>query len=242
MLFSKLVRTTKPTGSGKCPPYVKRAHALERLLNERAGTQDLDDSDIENDADDDDENDDNDQHQDNRRVHKVTIRSVSADNCKSKSEDSAPPRRGGKGAQSMQIMQKLAGALDPEVQRDRDDQRASRSLQNTHILTLSQQLRDSQATNERLRIELDNERRHVHQLERSLDRIQMRLDFTQGSRPKARYRKANSDTNPFTADWSESDKENWFTFDHSTSSTQSNFSSPTRWSSMAAFNSPSKPL
>ncbi|KAJ7184569.1 hypothetical protein C8R46DRAFT_1064468, partial [Mycena filopes] len=43
--FKTLVRTKKPTGSGYCPPEVKRAHHIERLITERAGTRQLSDGD-----------------------------------------------------------------------------------------------------------------------------------------------------------------------------------------------------
>ena len=89
-------------------------------------------------------------------------------------------------AQSAELMQKLASALDPDVQKSRDDERASRSMQNTQIFTLSQQLRDSQAANDKLRGDLDKSRDRVHKLERSLDRARIKLEFIEGARPKRR--------------------------------------------------------
>ena len=81
-------------------------------------------------------------------------------------------------------MQKLASALDPDIQKTRDDERASRSLQNTQIFTPSQQLRDSQAANDKLRGELDKASDRVHKLERSLDRARIKLEFTYGPKRK----------------------------------------------------------
>lgn len=43
---NQLVRTMKPTGDAECPPHVERAHQIEWLMNEKAGTRDLDDSEI----------------------------------------------------------------------------------------------------------------------------------------------------------------------------------------------------
>lgn len=40
------MRTTKPTGDAECPPHVERAHNIETLMNEKASTRDLDDSEI----------------------------------------------------------------------------------------------------------------------------------------------------------------------------------------------------
>jgi hypothetical protein len=45
-----LIKITKPTGSGVRPVQIEHAHAIERLINERAGTRNLNDSDF--DADD----------------------------------------------------------------------------------------------------------------------------------------------------------------------------------------------
>jgi len=42
----QLVRTPKPTGTGVCPPEALRAHSINDLINERAGTCELNDSDF----------------------------------------------------------------------------------------------------------------------------------------------------------------------------------------------------
>src|ERR1700710_928819 len=39
----KLVRTRKPTRDAECPPHIERAHEINDLINEKAGTCDLDD-------------------------------------------------------------------------------------------------------------------------------------------------------------------------------------------------------
>ncbi|KIM82645.1 hypothetical protein PILCRDRAFT_88637 [Piloderma croceum F 1598] len=65
--FKQLVKVSKPMGDAECPLQVERAHQIDWLLNEKAGTQDLDDSEIvdaneeESDGDSDDgDNDDGD--------------------------------------------------------------------------------------------------------------------------------------------------------------------------------------
>ncbi|KIN98831.1 hypothetical protein M404DRAFT_76447, partial [Pisolithus tinctorius Marx 270] len=45
--FKQLVRTPKPTGTGVCPPEVLQAHHVDDLINEQAGTHELNDSDFE---------------------------------------------------------------------------------------------------------------------------------------------------------------------------------------------------
>jgi hypothetical protein len=54
--------STKLTGVGECPPQVQRAHEIEYLINERAGTRDLDDDDFDASNDDDNNTDDTENH------------------------------------------------------------------------------------------------------------------------------------------------------------------------------------
>ena len=44
--FLQLVRVSKPTGNAECPPQVERAHQIDWLINEKAGTWELDNSEI----------------------------------------------------------------------------------------------------------------------------------------------------------------------------------------------------
>ncbi|KAJ7127643.1 hypothetical protein C8R44DRAFT_873467 [Mycena epipterygia] len=44
--YKQYLKLKKPTGSGVCPPEVKRAHALEAHINEHAGTRDVSDFDL----------------------------------------------------------------------------------------------------------------------------------------------------------------------------------------------------
>ncbi|KAG1725868.1 uncharacterized protein EDB91DRAFT_1254550 [Suillus paluster] len=44
--FKQLVKITKPTGVGVCLPDVTHAHQIDTLINEHAGTHDLNDSDF----------------------------------------------------------------------------------------------------------------------------------------------------------------------------------------------------
>jgi len=45
-LLHQLVKTSKLTGDAECPPDIQRAHEIEKLMNEKAGSPDLDDGDI----------------------------------------------------------------------------------------------------------------------------------------------------------------------------------------------------
>ncbi|KAG1801196.1 uncharacterized protein BJ212DRAFT_1487734 [Suillus subaureus] len=53
MKFKQLVKTMKPTGDGVCPPDVTCALRIDQLINECAGTCDLDDMDFDTIEDDD---------------------------------------------------------------------------------------------------------------------------------------------------------------------------------------------
>ncbi|KAG2029932.1 hypothetical protein BDR03DRAFT_1096175 [Suillus americanus] len=44
--FKQFVRMTKPMGDAECPPYIDRAHYIDTLINNKAGTRDLDDEEL----------------------------------------------------------------------------------------------------------------------------------------------------------------------------------------------------
>ena len=79
--------------------------------------------------------------------------------------------------QTTELVSKIAQALDPEAQRTRDEERANRSFQNTQVFTVSQQLRDAQATIEALRTELNTTRDRLHAVDRIRDRLDLELNF-----------------------------------------------------------------
>ena len=169
------MKTTEPTGDSKRPPSVTRAKAIDQLINDHAGTQLVNDSELDNNNGDDDNNS---EYLPSVKVERAVIRAIRA----SDKLDIQPCLTCA--AQSAELMQKLASALDPDIQKTRDDEHASCSFQNTQIFTLSQQLRDSQATNDKLRREVDKACNKVHKLERSLDHARMKLKFVHGPRQK----------------------------------------------------------
>lgn len=123
------MKTKKPTGDGICPPEIHQAHYIDGLINERAGTRDLGDSDfnevegdkMEPSTDDDD--------------------MPAAEPCVAvarSSRNEAPlPRRTACGTAATELLNSLSNAFDPAVQRARDADRVSRSLANTQLLTVS---------------------------------------------------------------------------------------------------------
>jgi hypothetical protein len=119
------VKTTKPTGDGVCPPDVTRAHEIDALINERAGTRDLNDLDFDADASQDDSC---------NVSPPIKHTAVTQATC----TDAPVPRR--QGAAASELLTHISSAFDPAVQEAQDEQRANQSLANTQLLTQAQQL------------------------------------------------------------------------------------------------------
>lgn len=108
----QLVKTTKPTGTGVCPPEVKRAHHIDELINERAGTCELADSDFDD------------------AGGNISWSSSGEDDLPRHSEphvavarsnhNEAPAPRHNHGAAAADLLSSLSHAFDPAVQRARD--------------------------------------------------------------------------------------------------------------------------
>ncbi|KAJ7348656.1 hypothetical protein DFH08DRAFT_648901, partial [Mycena albidolilacea] len=173
------LRQKKPTGSGSCPPEVKRAHEIEDLINQRVGTRELSDSEF------DDQSDDGSLDDDIEVVERTAIARRAP----------TPPLPRKSRARGTDLANKLANAFDPEVQKGRDEARARRSFENTQILTLSQQLRDERATTETLRSENNILRNRIHDVERALERVELRnemMSFAGGHRGRSLRRPRHS--------------------------------------------------
>ncbi|KAJ7867674.1 hypothetical protein B0H14DRAFT_2730640 [Mycena olivaceomarginata] len=177
--YKQYLRQKKPTGSGTCPPEVKRAHEIEDLINQRIGTRELSDSEF------DDRSDDGLLDDDIEVVERTTIARCAP----------TPPLPRKSRARGTDLANKLANTFDPEVQKDRDEARARRSFENTQILTLSQQLRDERATTETLRSENNILRNRIHDVEQALERVELRnemMSFAGGHRGRSPRRPRHS--------------------------------------------------
>jgi hypothetical protein len=169
----------KPTGSATCPPDVKRAHELEDILNQRVGTRDLSDSEFDDDASSGGSSDD--------EIEVLEpVRTAVA-----RRAPTPPLRRNGR-ASGADLANKLALAFDPDTQRARDEARSQRSLENTQLLTLSQQLRDAQAVAESLRTQNTILQNHVHDIERARDRAELKLEVLQMAAPRTESARGRS--------------------------------------------------
>ncbi|KAJ7125615.1 hypothetical protein C8R43DRAFT_1135196 [Mycena crocata] len=161
------LKVKKPTSSTTCPPEVKRAHELEDLIGQRVSTRDLSNSEFDDSGDASSDND----------VEVIDDPSIvvrTAVACR----NPTPPLRRKSRPSGANLVTKMSSVFDPEVQKTSDDARSQRTFENTHILTLSQQLHDSQGVAENLRGQNTILQNHVHELERALDRAELRLEMS----------------------------------------------------------------
>ncbi|KAJ7740213.1 hypothetical protein DFH07DRAFT_965396 [Mycena maculata] len=131
--YKQLLKTKKPTGSGQCPPEIKRAHEIEAKINHRADTRELSDSD-----------DDGANASDNS-IEVLDQSAVHTAIAQRAPTPPLPPRRNSR-MNAPELVNKLSQAFDPDALRARDEERGQRSFQTTQIFMMSQQIQDAQAT------------------------------------------------------------------------------------------------
>ncbi|KAG1901616.1 uncharacterized protein F5891DRAFT_1187488 [Suillus fuscotomentosus] len=176
--FKQLVKTTKPTGDGVCPPEVTCAHHIEELINEHAGTCDLNNTDYKAVQDDDSLSVISDQYQDEPTPPPIQHTAIARSTpC----AEAPAPRRNTRGAAATDLLTRLSTAFDPATQRNCDEDRANCSLATTHLLTQSQQLCDSQAATETLHGQLFDLRARMYDIEREHDWVELRIEMMQMS-------------------------------------------------------------
>jgi hypothetical protein len=183
--YKQLVRVTKPTGSGEIPANVARAQDIELLINERAGTRTLSSSEFDDDGD-----------EANEAIVISSDEETAPANTKVKarvartSEASTRPSRNARVNRSQELIQNLNKAFDPSTQRARDEDRARHALDHAHYVSLSHQLRDSQATIEALRNQISELQTRAHASETARERAELRMEMMEltltGQRRSAR--------------------------------------------------------
>ena len=162
----QLVKMLKPTGTGVCPPKISRAHEIDELINERAGTRNLDDSKYDEAVN----------KSDGSTDEELPSRLTAI--ARSQHMEAPPPVHcNTQGAAATELMSRLSNALNPEAQKARDDEWANRAFATTQYLTLSQQLRDAQATNDKLHGQLFDLRNQLYEAHRDRDCLEMRLEM-----------------------------------------------------------------
>ncbi|KAI6046651.1 hypothetical protein EDC04DRAFT_2597786 [Pisolithus marmoratus] len=137
--FKQLIKTLKPTGMGVCPPEISHAHQIDELINEWAGTCNLDDSEFD----------------------KVAENASKLD--------------------TTELMNCLTNAFNPEVQRACDEEHMNCTFMTTQYLTVTQQLHDAQARNDKLHGQLFDLLEQLYDAYHECDVLQMKLEMMQGS-------------------------------------------------------------
>ena len=145
------------------------------MITERAGTREVNDSEFEANPDDDVDGDTSDP--------AIEISSDEAHEVIATVKRANPnPNPGRKAATGVALMQKIADNFAPSAQRQRDHQRAEQSLSSIHILTLSQQLRDSQKSESTLRSEITQLYNRLHAAESARERLELKWELLGGRR------------------------------------------------------------
>ncbi|KAK0489863.1 hypothetical protein EDD18DRAFT_1359204 [Armillaria luteobubalina] len=172
--FKQLVKTSKLTGDAECPPHVERAHEIEDLMNDKAGSRDLDDNEII-DVDNVHESSD----EENIPVKKSTIlvqppiqgpiACHSATDYLTNSVNTGPHQCNN----AQDILQNISSVLSPDAQLACSEEFLTRSMQTTQIFTLTALNRDLQNRIDQLQSDLATAKWAHNEAEHRADRSEM---------------------------------------------------------------------
>ena len=177
------MKTTKPTGKGVRSTNISKAHEIDALINERASTRDINNSELDGDIEDADPTAElsSDEYEDTGEI--VPAKQVLPPSPVVTARIIRPeqPIRTRTARPGMEVIERLTQVLDPSIQRQRDDQRAHRAMQTTQFALLSQQLRDGQATIKSLRSQVSDLQTRIISSESARERAELRLEMFQMS-------------------------------------------------------------
>jgi hypothetical protein len=160
------------------PPHVERAHEIDYLMNEKAGSRDLDDEDIVDaepnviEVSDADEKGITPHH----NGAKLTVKAEYAGPVARRpaaNRISMDSSRTGTRNSSRDLLTNISQALDPSLRRARADETSISTLQTSQIFSLSSQLRESRQQIEALRDKLFEAERRCNESERRADRAKL---------------------------------------------------------------------
>jgi hypothetical protein len=175
---------TKPTGDAYCPPHTLEALRIDRLINEKVDTRDLNDSEFDDNLSDEaievssDESD-----HDSKENPKIKIKdepssvkkeAQSGPIARRPLSDRLPAQVRQRRQPAQELMNSITSALSPAAQSARFEESAARSFQMSHIFSLNNRIRDLERANETLRQQLSD-------AERARDRAEIRLEFARAS-------------------------------------------------------------
>jgi hypothetical protein len=166
------------------PPHVERAHEIDNLMNEKAGSRDLDDEDIVDAAPEVFEVSDADEKSTISRCDDVkpivkaehtgpvarrpATNRISTDSSRTRNRND-----------SRDLLANISQVLDPSVRRARADENSINTVHTGQIFSLSGQLRESQRQLEVLRNQLYEAERRCHESERRADRAELMKIITE---------------------------------------------------------------
>ncbi|KAG2063510.1 hypothetical protein BDR04DRAFT_1163624 [Suillus decipiens] len=175
--FKQLVHTTKLTGDAECPPHIERAHEINFHMNEKAGTQDLNDDEFADEV----VNIGSDEEPQQARTPKVSIkteiREPALSSCHSVSTPT--PRPHSSHTSGLDLLTSIMASLDPRLQAARDDEHTAWTLQTTQLVSTSNQLQDVHMTINSLRDQLLQCERERANAEHCADCLEMQLEMAQ---------------------------------------------------------------
>ncbi|KAF8871901.1 hypothetical protein CPB84DRAFT_1753811 [Gymnopilus junonius] len=175
--FKQLIKTSKPTGDAECPPHVLWAHEIDELMNEKAGSRDLDDEDII-DANDVIEVSDTEEKTKEKKATKTATKKV---HVKKEKEDGPVARRLPADCiqpcvpcnSGQELLSNISSALDPRTQFAHNEENALTALQSQQIFQLNGQLRETQRQLKGLCSQLSDAERRCNVAERQADHAEL---------------------------------------------------------------------
>lgn len=169
------MKTAKPTGEAEVPPHVERAHAIDNLMNEKAGSRDLDDEDIVDVDPEVIEISESEKDMDDKKVvvkaEKAqtgpVARRLGTDRISAVSSHTRSRNNG------QALLANISKVLDPNTRRAHAEEQSVSTLQTSQIFTLSSQLRESHRQVEALRNQLADAERRCNNADRRADRAEL---------------------------------------------------------------------
>lgn len=168
------------------PPHVVRAHVIDDLMNEKAGSRDLDDEDI---VDADPEvieiSESEEKDTDDKKVVVKAEKARTGPLARRLGTDhiSAELSRTHSRNNGQTLLANISKVLDPSTQRAHAEEQSFSTLQTGQIFTLSSQLSESQRQVEGLRNQLMDAERRCHNAECRADRAELMGMITESRGP-----------------------------------------------------------
>ncbi|KAK2463364.1 hypothetical protein APHAL10511_004620 [Amanita phalloides] len=171
--FKQILKTSKPTGDAECTPHVERAHEINELMNQKAGSCDLDDEEIL-------DNDTISIPSDEENVcprataHQSGASSIALHITNRVLHAVTPCPRCQVG---QEILNTISSALSPAAQQACSEEQNSCSLQATQLFTLNTRICDIERNNDSLCQQLSSLQHELSAAEHCADQAELKLEM-----------------------------------------------------------------